>query len=273
MEKLEQKHLIVEWVNALLGPLVRPLLALLGVHVEAGREVIPDYLVMVLLVVVGYTALCLFLRSRLSVENPSRLQIVLEDLVSAVAGMLEQSMGPSGRRFLPLIGTLGAFILACNYLGLLPGFMSPTSNINVTAGCAITIWTYYHYQGLRTHGVVHYIAHFAGPSNLPIYVRALMFPIEIISHISRVLSLSLRLFGNIFGEELIIAILGTALGMWVAFTAPVLMMGLGLITGGLQAFIFVLLSIIYLQGATTVDQHDEHPGHDHEAGPTELAAA
>jgi len=206
--------------------------------------------------VLGYLVLGLLLRSRLSVEHPSRFQIVLEDLVSAVAGMLDQWLGPKGRRFLPLIGALGAFILVGNYLGLIPGFMAPTSNINVTFGCAITTWVYYHLQGILTQGPINYIKHFAGPPGVPMFMIPMMFVIEIISHLSRVLSLSLRLFGNIFGEELVIMILALIIPWFV----PLPMMALGLITGGLQAFIFVLLSIIYLQGAVISEHHDEAPG-------------
>jgi F-type H+-transporting ATPase subunit a len=172
--------------------------------------------------------------------------------------MMEQWIGPKGPRYLPLVGTLFVFILCSNYLGLVPGFMAPTSSINVTLGCALTIWVYYHFHGFKEQGVVNYIKHFALPPGSPIWMAPLMFIIEIISHLSRVMSLSLRLFGNIFGEELVIAIL---FGL-VPFIIPLPMMFLGLITGGLQAFIFVLLSIIYLQGAVAVEhEHDEH-GHD-----------
>ena len=133
--------------------------------------------------------------------------------------------------------------------------MAPTSSINVTLGCAITIWVYYHFQGIREQGVVNYIKHFWAPPGAPLVDRRpIMFPIEIISHTSRVMSLSLRLFGNIFGEELVILILFSI----VPFLVPLPMMFLGLVTGGLQAFIFVLLSIIYLQGAVAVEhEHDD----------------
>lgn len=246
MEKLEHSLLIVDWVNALFAPLFN----LLGIHAAPGHHVIPNYLVMGGLILIGYTVLGLLLRSRLSVENPSRFQIVIEDLVSAVAGILDQWLGAKGRKFLPLIGALGAFILAGNYLGLIPGFMAPTSNINVTLGCAITTWVYYHLQGILTQGPINYIKHFAGPPGVPVFMIPMMFVIEIISHLARVLSLSLRLFGNIFGEELVIMILA----LLIPFVVPLPIMVLALITGGLQAFIFVLLSIIYLQGAVITGQ-------------------
>jgi F-type H+-transporting ATPase subunit a len=222
-----------------------------------------------MLIVVFVTVICLIMRSRLSVEHPGKFQILLEDGVLAVVGLLEQWIGPDGRRYLPLIATLGLFILLSNYAGLVPGLSAPTSNINVTVGCAITTWVYYHYQGFRKQGVINYVKHFAVPPGAPVWMAPLMLIIELISHSSRLLSLSLRLFGNIFGEELVIVILGSI----VPFIVPLPMMFLGLITGGLQAFIFVLLSIIYLQAAVAVEhEHDEH-GHDAPAGHHAPAAA
>lgn len=262
MEKLEHPLVIVEWVNALLGPLVRALLAPLGVHFT-GPHVIPPFMVMVLLIVAALTVLSLIVRSRLSVENPGTLQIIMEDGVGSVVGLLEEWLGPDGRQFLPLIGTLGIFILFGNYMGLVPGLMAPTSSINVTLGCAITVWVYYHFQGFKKQGVVNYVKHFWAPPGAPWWIGFLYLPIEIISHSARVMSLSLRLFGNIFGEELVIIILFSI----VPFVAPLPMMFLGLITGGLQAFIFVLLSIIYLQGAVAVE-HDEVDGHGHAHTPS-----
>jgi F-type H+-transporting ATPase subunit a len=259
---------IVDVFNAVLGPPVSAALGALGFHLDPAHP-IPPYIVMILIIVAGLTALCLFVRSRLSVENPGKLQILMEDGLKALVGMMEQWIGPKGPRYLPLVGTLFVFILFSNYLGLVPGFMAPTSSINVTLGCALTIWVYYHFQGFKEQGVVNYIKHFALPPGSPVWMAPLMFIIEIISHLSRVMSLSLRLFGNIFGEELVIAIL---FGL-VPFIIPLPMMFLGLITGGLQAFIFALLSIIYLQGAVAVEhEHDEH-GHDAPHGHHAPAAA
>jgi F-type H+-transporting ATPase subunit a len=258
MEKLEHPLWIVEIVNALFGPLVLRAGEAVGYHFSKPAAPIPPFMVMVLLIVVVMTVLSLIVRSRLSVENPGKLQIVLEDGLKAVLDLLEQWIGPKGHRFLPLIATFGVFILLGNYMGLIPGLMAPTSSINVTLGCALTTWVYYHYQGIRENGIAKYVAHFWAPPGAPWWIGFIMFPIEIISHTSRIMSLSLRLFGNIFGEELVIVILFSL----VPFVIPLPMMFLGLITGGLQAFIFVLLSIIYLQGAVAVEhEHDEH-GHD-----------
>jgi F-type H+-transporting ATPase subunit a len=266
MDKLEHPLWVVEWVNALLGPLVAAALKPLGYDFHGG-EVIPNYLVMVMLIVAAITVVCLIMRSRLSVEHPSKFQIVLEDAVLGMQGMLVEWIGPEGKAFLPLIFTFGIFILLSNYAGLVPGLMAPTSNINVPLGCAITTWVYYHVQGLKKQGVVSYLKHFALPPGVPILMAPLMLVIEAISHAARLLSLTLRLFGNIFGEEMIILILGSI----IPFIVPLPMMFLGLITGGLQAFIFVLLSIIYLQAAVAVE-HDEH-GDDAASGHEARAAA
>ena len=268
MEKLEHPLWIVDLVNAILGPPVRAVGDALGYHFT-GHHVIPNYLVMTMLIVIGLTGLSLVVRSRLSVENPGKLQIVLEDAIRAVLGLLEEWIGPKGGQFLPLIATLGVFILVGNYMGLIPGLMAPTSSINVTLGCALTTWVFYHYQGVRAQGIVAYVKHFAMPPGSPVFIAPLMFVIEIISHLSRVMSLSLRLFGNIFGEELVILILFSI----IPWLVPLPMMFLGLVTGGLQAFIFMLLSVIYLQGAVAVEhEHDEH-GHDAPHGSHAPAAA
>jgi F-type H+-transporting ATPase subunit a len=268
MEKLEHPLWIVELVNAVLGPIVAAALAPLGFHLQ-GPEYIPQHIVMTMLIVLGVTIMCVIMRSRLSVDNPGKFQILLEDGVLAVRGLLEEWIGPEGRNYLPLIATLGLFILIGNYAGLVPGLAAPTSNINVTVGCAITTWVFYHVQGIRKQGIVNYAKHFAVPPGAPVWMAPLMLIIEGISHASRLLSLSLRLFGNIFGEELVILILGSI----IPFIVPLPMMFLGLITGGLQAFIFVLLSIIYLQAAVAVEhEHDAH-GHDAPAGHQAPAAA
>jgi F-type H+-transporting ATPase subunit a len=260
---------IVHIVNAILGPAVHAAGEAMGYHFANPHEPIPNYMVMVLIIVVALTALSLLVRSRLSVDNPGKLQILMEDAVGAVISLLNEWIGPKGSRFLPLIATLGIFILMGNYMGLVPGLMAPTSSINVTLGCAITIWVYYHYQGIRAQGAWPYIKHFAAPPGAPLFIAPIMLPIEIISHLSRVMSLSLRLFGNVFGEELVIIILFSI----IPFLIPLPMMLLGVVTGGLQAFIFMLLSIIYLQGAVAVEHHEDEHGHDAPHGHQAPAAA
>ena len=250
MEKLEHPLWIVQAVNALLGPFVA---SLLGVEAQPGHDVIPNYIVMCGLIVIGMTMFSLVLRSRLSVENPGKLQIVVEDFIAFLTGLLREWIGPKGPRYLSIIGTMGVFILVGNLMGLVPGLMAPTSSINVTLGCALTVFVYYHIQGVKEQGIFSYLKHFAAPPGAPLFIAPIMLPIEIISHLSRVLSLSLRLFGNIFGEELVIVILFSI----IPFLVPLPMMFLAIITGTLQALIFVILTMIYLGGAVATD-HEHH---------------
>jgi F-type H+-transporting ATPase subunit a len=193
-------------------------------------------------------AFALWFRKRIRLENPGKFQLLLEALVGALLGMLEENVGHKGRQFLGLVGTLGLFILVSNLLGLIPLFSSPTVSLNVTAGCALVSFLYYNFQGIRAHGVGPYFKHFLGPL-LPLAV--IMLPIEIISHLSRVLSLSIRLFGNIFGEELVVLVLGSL----VPFLIPVPMMLFAVFGSMLQAFVFIMLTMIYLGSAVAAEEH------------------
>lgn len=252
MEKLEHELWIVQAVNAAFGPLVRALLRAIGRHVPAG-DVIPDYLVMAAIILIGWTVVCLVVRRGLSVERPGKLQILIEDGVAAVQAMMHDYVGHKAPRYLAIVVTMFVFILTANLMGLVPGLKSPTSNINVTLGCALTVAVYYHIQGVKAQGIGHYLKHFAAPPGAPLFIAPIMLPIEIISHISRVLSLSLRLFGNIFAEDLVILILFSI----APFLVPLPMMFLGIITALLQSYIFVLLTTIYLGGAVATE-HEQH---------------
>jgi F-type H+-transporting ATPase subunit a len=253
MEKLEHELWIVQAANAVFGPIVAAFLRMIGRPVTPGAHVIPDYLVMAALILIVWTIVCLIVRSNLSVEHPGRLQVLVEDAIAAVQGMLHDYIGHKGSRYLAIVATMFVFILSGNLMGLIPGLMAPTGNINITLGCALTVSVYYHLQGIKEQGVGPYLKHFAAPPGAPIFLAPIMLPIEIISHLSRVLSLSLRLFGNIFGEELVILILFSI----VPFLVPLPMMFLGLVTASLQAFIFVLLTTIYLGGAVA-SEHEQH---------------
>ena len=251
MEKLHHPLWIVQIVNALFGPVVAAALGRFGYTFPDPHNVIPDFLVMSVLILIALAIFSVVLRSRLSVENPGTLQILVEDAVAFLTGLLHDFIGHKGKRYLPLVGTMGLFILVGNLIGLVPGLMAPTSSINVTLGCAVTVFVYYHIQGVREQGLGPYLKHFAAPPGAPLFIAPIMLPIEIISHFSRVLSLSLRLFGNIFGEELVILILFSI----VPFLVPLPMMFLGIVTGSLQAFIFIMLTTIYLGGAVATEHH------------------
>lgn len=233
----EHKFVIVTIINDFIGWL----LSSIGLQIEKGKEIIPAHIVMALIV-----SVIIIVFFKLAVKNlslfPNKMQNFLEMLYKAFLSLIDDVIGTEGRKFLPALATLGIFIASANIIGLLPELGSPTANLNVTVGCALFIFIYYHYQGVRKHGFFGYLKTFAGPAW---WLAWLFFPIEIISHFSRPLSLSMRLFGNIFGEDLVIIIIASL----IPFIAPLPMMAFAIFTSLLQAFIFVILSAIYLSGA------------------------
>ena len=212
VEAIEHPSPLVALVNLLLAPL--------GIHA-------PDHMVFVGFITLFILFIGLAIRSQLSVENPGKLQIVLEDIVSFLVGVLEEQHGHKGRKYLPLLGTLFVFILLGNLMGQIPGLGSPTSNINVPFACALTLWLYYHVQGITAHGPSLRQALRGDAGRADLLLAPMIFVIEIISHLSRVLSLTLRLFGNIFGEHLVVLIIASI----VPFIAPLPIQFLGLIVG------------------------------------------
>jgi len=194
------------------------------------------WLVMLVLVVLGKVA-----ASRLEMV-PKGGQNFFEVALTGIEDFMIGVTGEHGRFVFPLIATLGFFILISNYLGMIPGFFAPTASLNTTGACALIVVVFTHVIGVKFHGVK-YVKHFMGPVW---WLTPLIMPIEIIGHIARVLSLSIRLFGNVFGEELVLGILFFLAGMYLA---PLPMMFLGLFTGFIQAFIFCLLSMMYFAGA------------------------
>ncbi len=173
---------------------------------------------------------------------PTGAQNVFELVVSGLEEFMVDVTGEEGRAFFPFIASVFLFILLCNLLGLIPGFLSPTSNINTTLALALCTFVYTHYLGVKYHGAK-YIKHFLGP--IPA-LAPLFFIIELVGHFARVLSLTLRLFGNIMGEDIVLTILLLLAGM---FLAPLPMMFLAVFTSVVQAFVFTLLSMMYFAGA------------------------
>lgn len=204
-------------------------------------HVIYSWLVIILFIVFGGIA------GRKVTLIPGKLQNFFEIVIDGIESFQADMMGEEGRKYFPLIATIGLYVFACNLLGLVPGLLSPTANINTTLSVALVTFFATHYVGIRYHGVK-YIKHFMG-SFLPL--APLMLPIEIISHLSRVLSLTLRLFGNIMGEDLVLAILMVLAGK---FLAPLPMMFLAIFTSFVQAFVFSLLSMLYIAGSI----HEAH---------------
>lgn len=199
-----------------------------------------------------HTLLAAFLAvlvAKLATKNlqivPSGCQNVME---ATVSGMLHIGSDITNKevakKYLPLAGSLALFIFMGNFIGIIPGFESPTGNVNLTLTLALIVFLYYHFEGIKAQGLGHYIAHFAGPVK---WLAPLMFPVEIISHLSRIISLSFRLFGNIKGDDLFLLVL-LMLAPWVFPLA-----GYALLTFSafLQAFIFMVLTYVYIYGAVT----------------------
>ena len=208
----------------------------LGHFAHAYPWVIYSWFAMILLIVVGFLAV------RAIDIIPSKAQNLFEFIISGMEEFMVDITGEEGRKFFPLIATVFLYIATCNLLGLVPGFFPPTASINTTLSCALTVVIFTHVIGIKFHGAK-YIKHFLGPVW---WLSPLIFIIELIGHVARILSLSIRLFGNITGHELVLGILFLLAGM---FLAPLPIMALGIFVALLQAFVFFLLSIIYFSGA------------------------
>lgn len=173
---------------------------------------------------------------------PGKGQNILEMIIGGLEDFMVDITGPEGRAFFPYIATLFLYILLSNLLGLVPGFFSPTANLNTTLSMAICTFLLTHIIGIKFHGVK-YVKHFLGP----VWALApLMLIIELIGHFARVMSLSIRLFGNIFGKEKVLGILFALAGFALA---PLPILFLGILVSFIQALVFTLLSIVYFAGA------------------------
>ncbi len=182
-----------------------------------------------------------FLATRAIQTVPSGMQNFMEVVISGIENMVVETMGEKGLPYFPLVATIGIFVLVSNLTGLIPGFFPPTANINTTAACAVIVFLSTHMVGIKHHGMG-YIKHFCGPV---IWLAPIMFFIEVIGHLSRPVSLTLRLFGNMNGHELVLMIFfGLA-----PFLVPLPMMLMGVLVSFIQAFVFMLLTMIYIQGS------------------------
>ena len=213
----------------------RALLAPLHISGASADAVAYTWLIIVLLLVLSLMA-----TSALK-SIPSGMQNFMESVIGGIETMIVDTMGEQGRPFFPLIATLAIFVLVSNLIGLIPGFFPPTANINTTAACAVIVFLSTHVVGIKHHGFG-YIKHFLGPIA---WLAPVMFFIEVIGHLSRPVSLTLRLFGNMNGHELVLMIFfGLA-----PFLVPLPMMLMGVLVSFIQAFVFMLLAMIYIQGS------------------------
>ncbi len=205
-------------------------------YAHSFKQVPYMWAIMIFLIGVGFMA------AKNPTLIPSKLQNVFEILISGLEEFMVDIVGEEGRWFLPLAATIFIFIFISNLSGLIPGFFPPTASINTNLGCALVVFFFTHYLGIKHHGAA-YVKHFMGPVW---WMVPLIMPIEIIGHMARVLSLTFRLFGNMAGHELVLMILFVLAG---AFFAPLPIMALGIFVAFVQAFVFFLLSIIYFSGS------------------------
>ena len=208
----------------------------LGHFAHAYVHVIYSWVVMILLITLGAIA------AKSVKMIPSKGQNVFEIIISGMEDFMISVTGEQGRWLFPLAATVFLYIATCNLIGLVPGFFPPTASLNTTASCALTVVIFTHLIGLKYHGIK-YIKHFLGPVW---WMIPIIFPIEVIGHVARILSLSFRLFGNMMGHELVLGILLALAGL---FFAPLPLMALGIFVAMVQAFVFFLLSIMYFTGA------------------------
>ncbi len=241
---------MLAWINFLTrllnhwfaGP-VDALLAMLGIHPAHPAHPINNTLTLELIIFAVLVFFFIVVRLRLSVEMPGHPQHLAEMVHEFVDGQAAQVMGHGYERFLPVVTCLLVFILCCNCFGLLPGIDTPTSNPVVPLGLALFTFVYYNLNGLRVQGLIGYVKHFMGPVW---WIAPLMFPLEIISHLARILSLTVRLFANMLASDMITIIFFSM----IPLALPIAGLGLHLFVAIIQAYIFMLLAMIYLGLAT-----------------------
>lgn len=233
-------------LNHLFGGSVTALLHALSIEPRHPQAPIPNSLAMEILVFLFLLVLFLLVRSRLSVENPRGLQHMFEGIEGFFENQSAEIIGPHSEGYTAFLAALGLFILCCNLIGVIPGFESPTAVPIVPLGCALCAFFYYQAQGFK-HAGIGYLKHFLGPVW---WLAWLMLPIELISHLARVLSLTIRLFANMFAGDMVTLVFFSLIPIGI----PIAFLGLHIGVSLLQTYIFVLLTTVYLQGAVA----DEH---------------
>ena len=251
-----EQLVLTQFLNRVFGAQVTALLNLFHVHPKHPLHPISDSFAMELLVAGLLILFFIVVRVSLSVEKPGPAQHTMEGIHGFVANTADEVIGHHGSKYVPYLVTLGVFILACNLIGLIPGLESPTAVAIVPLGCALLTWVYYHYQGVKENGPIGHLKHFMGPQDkeIPWYIRGflpiLLFPIEIFSHLARIMSLTVRLFANLFAGEMVTLVSFSL----VPLAVPVLPVGLHIAVSFVQTYIFVLLACVYL-GEATAHEH------------------
>lgn len=247
---------MLAWINFLtrllnhwFGAPLDVLLEKMGIHPIRPGHPINNTFTLELIVFTGLILFFILVRTRLSVEKPGNVQHLAEMIHEFVTGQADQVMGHGYEKFLPVVTCLLLFIVCCNCFGLFPGIDTPTANPVVPLGLALFTFVYYNANGLRAQGPIGYVKHFMGPVW---WLAPLMLPLEIISHLARILSLTVRLFANMVASDMITIIFFSM----IPFALPIAGLGLHLFVALIQAYIFMLLTMIYLGLATEhAEQH------------------
>ena len=238
------------WLTALFdkflaGP-ANTVLAWVGLKAADPAHPWADYVTMELLVALIVVVVFALLRRRLSPDRPGVFQHCFELMYDFLAGQTDEVVGPRGREYLAFFGTIFIFVLFANLLGAIPSLESPTMYVPVPLGCAMATFLYYNVIGIGLQGPLGYLKHFFGPAPA---LAVLMFPIEVVSHLARLLSLTVRLYANMFaGEQVTLVFINLT-----KLVAPVIFMGLHMFVGIIQAYIFMLLAMVYVGGAVSHD--------------------
>jgi F-type H+-transporting ATPase subunit a len=233
-------------LNHLFAGPANALLAALGLHAAHPNAPIPDHIAMEFLVFLLLVLFFIAVRATLSIDKPSTVQHLMESFYGMMDAQSEEIIGHHNKQFLGYIITLGLFILCCNLLGLIPFFETPTGNPVVPLGCAVVTWFYYQINGFRANGIG-YLKHFMGPVW---WLAPLMFLIEVCSHTARMLSLTVRLYANMFAGDMVTLVMFSLF----PFVWPVAFLGLHAFVALIQTFVFVLLTMVYL-GEATAHEH------------------
>jgi len=238
------------WITALLNKyfagVANAILGTFHLHAPNQQAPISDYVAMELLVFVLLVLLFVIVRARLSVDDPGGLQHVMESIDSFVSNQGHEVIGHGYEQYTGYLTTLGIFILTCNLIGLIPGFEAPTAVPSVPLGCAVVTWIYYQMHGIRANGPG-YIKHFLGPVW---WLAPLMFVIEVASHLARILSLTVRLFANMFAGDMVTLVFFSLFPIAI----PVIFMLLHVGVSFIQTYIFVLLATVYI-GEAVAHEH------------------
>ena len=233
---------ITRFLNHLFGGAVAALLQAVGIHPANPASPIDDTFALELLVAFGLILFFILVRLTLSVEKPNPAQQIAEMIHEFTGSQGEQIIGHSHERFQAFVTCIALFVVLNNLLGLVPGVITPTSQPVVPLGIAVLTFLYYNFYGIRVQGIVGYLKHLAGPLW---WIAPLLFPIEIISHLARMMSLTIRLYANMLASDLVTLVFFSLIPVAI----PSIFLGLHTMVSLIQAYVFMLLAMIYLSQA------------------------